>query len=192
MKNLTDDPTYAAAVRCPEDGDTGEGATWEAGYQDLANRTAALKQNLDGAFSGVAIPLGLWTAAGPNSGMYLVDTCWEAIDAAGVQAIRIPIKGVRNVPAGKLNSFVLRYSTDNEYVSGDATLTIRSQDSTGAFTVHETLSMAKHTAATDVTVAVSPTLDLSGDDDVYAFIITADLGSSKSLLLYSARVSGDA
>lgn len=47
MKNLSWNPTWPAAVRCPEDNDIGNGATFEAGYQDMTNGLAYLKGKVD-------------------------------------------------------------------------------------------------------------------------------------------------
>jgi hypothetical protein len=46
-QNLTDNPAWVANVRAPADGDPANAATFAAGHQDAADRTAYLKQQLE-------------------------------------------------------------------------------------------------------------------------------------------------
>lgn len=181
---------FTTPVVVPAAGEGVTAASILAFVQPLANEAVYLKGRVEGAFTNFAIPQALWQAAGALNEFYLDDSAWRATDANDINKLRIPIKGV--APDGKLTSVTLRYQTDNEFVNGDATLDVCTQDYTGAVTVAETLTLNKSTTTIDVVLAVSPNLDLKGTPDVYVRLVTADFVGTKSMNVFSLRVTGTA
>lgn len=87
--NLTDSDTFTDPVRAPDDGDPANGATFQAGLQDLANRTRNHKNRLD-TLSGRALCL-ITTGATVAPADLTLSVASSGITLVGGNSVELPV-----------------------------------------------------------------------------------------------------